>query len=139
MGTILDQFYDKQEEERKAYLAAEKLKKEANLEEKAREFEEKTHELAKLSYEVKAKRFGNTYKNEYEFIGVFLEEFGELRDEFQCVRLMRAWLLNNLQRLPMYKEIYKNKVAELSDCIARLIGEAVDLQVCCDKFLERYK
>jgi hypothetical protein len=110
-------------------------------EEKAR-IREAIHDLIDdlvfFSYERKAKNKGEKYANTHEFFGVAYEEMFELKNEYKCAKTLMNVLGENLQDSPEKTARFANSVKHLDDYLSSLIEEAIDLKVCCGKFLGKF-
>lgn len=95
-------------------------------------------ELVQFSYEKKAKSKGEKYASRHEFFGVAYEEMFELKNEYKCAKTLMNVFGENLQDSPEKTARFANSVKHLDDYLSSLIEEAIDLKVCCGKFLGKF-
>lgn len=95
-------------------------------------------ELVQFSYEKKAKGKGEKYASTHEFFGIAFEEMFELKNEYKCAKVLMNVLGESLQDSPGKTARFASSVKHLDDYLSSLIEEAIDLKVCCGKFLNRF-
>jgi archaellum component FlaC len=95
-------------------------------------------ELVRFSFEQKAKSKGEKYASTHEFFGVAFEEMEEIKENYKCVKSLFKILCKDLRTLPDKEMAFRDQVKHLDVYLMLLIEEAVDLRVCCSKFLNRF-
>ena len=95
-------------------------------------------ELVQFSYDQKAKSKGEKYASTHEFFGVAFEEMKELKENYKCVKSLFKISGEYLQKLPGKEMNFRDNIKHLDIYLMLLIEEAVDLRVCCGKYLNRF-